>query len=265
MGRWLLVLLAVLCTAQPLFAKPELTARSGSFRLVLDGGEVLSSPDLLGTVLNFTDDRGAVRRIRIDAVVPYPEAGGPMLHDFRVETAPGDWEPLCSPDARGLRLGFPVAGAWDGSQHFVADPTRLFVTCTSGARGKCVLFGYDPWRLGPDGESLIPLYEACQLMVRAAYCGDQGYTTDGTSIDYYDDLGIARAETRGDPAYEFEAGWTPEGATCVAHPRHPEVFGMQALLGACPTLAAPSPCTEAAAKAAGAILFNRSRLVTANP
>ena len=55
-------------------------------------------------------------------------------------------------------------------------------------------------------------------MVRADYCGNGTATTkDGQAIDMYDDLGIQKPEN--DPAMEFEAGWTEEGAVCVRHAR----------------------------------------------
>ena len=98
-------------------------------------------------------------------------------------------------------------------------------------------------------------------MVRAASCNRQGTTTDGTIIDYYDRIGIARPQTGGDAGFAFEAGWASGGAVCLAHPRHPELTSMAAVLAACPGLANLSPCTEDVAAGAGAILFNRSRRV----
>ena len=153
----LLIWLAVLCAAFPAVASPKLTAETGVFRLNLGGGRVLGSADLVGAVLMVTTEDGAALPVRIDGVMPHPQVPGLLLHDFRVETSPGNWGPLCSPDALGLRMGFPVAGGWDGS-HFIADQNRLFVTCTSGAQGKCVIFGYDPWKTGPGGQSLRPFY-----------------------------------------------------------------------------------------------------------
>lgn len=261
----LLIWLAVLSAAIPAFSAPKLTAEAGQFHLDLGDGRVLSSLDLVGAILNVTSEEGAPLRIQVASVMPHPQLPVLLLHDFRVETEPGRWEPLCQPDGLGLRMGFPIAGGWDENHRFIPDPDRLFVTCTAGSRGKCLVFGYDPWKQGPKGESLIPLYEACQMMVRAAYCDNRGTTTDGTTIDYYDTLEIARPETRGDASFAFEAGWTSAGAVCVAHPRHPEVIGKAELLSSCPKLATLSPCTEATAARAGAILFNRSRLIPLDP
>lgn len=261
----LLIFLAALCAATSAFSTPKLIAQDGSFFLDPGDGRVLASGDLVGAVLMVASANGALLRVRIDAVQPHPQMPSLLLHDFRVESSPGEWTPLCSPDALGLRMGFPIAGGWDAQDRFVADPDQLFVSCTSGAQGKCVLFAYDPWKRGPQGESLVPLYEACQRMVRAAYCDNRGTTTDGTAIDYFDRLGIARPETTGDASFAFEAGWTATGAVCVAHPRRPELIGMPALLSACPELANLPVCTEATAAKAGAILFNRSRPIPANP
>lgn len=75
----------------------------------------------------------------------------------------------------------------------------------------------------------------------------------------YDDRGIQRSED--EPAMEFEAGWTAQGAACVRHVRVRENISLESLVAACPRLAGrvgPS-CTEDAARRLGARLFNRSR------
>jgi len=50
------------------------------------------------------------------------------------------------------------------------------------------------------------------------YVGDgRGTTKNGQPIDIYDSLGIEAPAN--DPAYEFEAGFGPDGAVCVRHVR----------------------------------------------
>jgi hypothetical protein len=260
-----LIWLAVLCIASPVFCANTLTALDGQFYLDLGDGRVMTSHDLVGSVLMVVNETSKPLQVKIAGVMQHPQMTGLLLHDFQVKTADGIWVPLCQPDALGLRMGFPIAGGWDENNRFIADPNLLFVTCTSGSQGKCVIFGYDPWKQGPKGESLIPLYEACQMMVRAAYCDNRATTTDGTAIDYYDALGIESPEAVSDESFAFEAGWTAQGAVCVAHPRHPEVIGKEALLSSCPKLSDLENCTEATAAQAGAILFNRSRSLPVSP
>ena len=99
-------------------------------------------------------------------------------------------------------------------------------------------------------------------MVRADYCGDGvAHTKDGTSIDLYDDLAIQKPGSLEDEEYAFEAGWSPKGAVCVARTRWPEIQTREALGVACPRLAENVGCDQGAARAAGALLFNRSRTV----
>jgi hypothetical protein len=134
------------------------------------------------------------------------------------------------------------------------------LSCTSGARAKCVRFGYAPTGPG-DGAARRERYDACVRMVRADYCGDgEAHTVNGTLIDIYDRDGIQVSD--GGPELRFEAGWTAAGAVCVAHPRIAAQGDLDALLARCPRLReAPNgaACTEQAAERAGAVLFNRSR------
>ena len=250
-------LAALILSATMGVANPTLRAEHNQF--VLDtGSATLRSSDLVGAVFDVLDDTATLRHLRLDAVTRAADNPAILLHDFREQAPDGTWTPLCDPDAQGRALGFPIAGGWDAAGRFVADPDTLFVSCTVGSQAKCILFGYDPWGQGPAGESLIPHYEACQHMVRAAYGGTLPHTTDGTTIDIYDDLGIQTPATLADPSFAFEAGWTPQGAVCLDHARHPEVISRAAVLALYPRLATPD-CTEASARALGAVLFNRSR------
>lgn len=229
-------------------------------RLDVDGTEfVLSRPGM--PLLRGADLTGAVltvrigdidTRVRIASVQRDPEAiGGPVwLHDLRVQQADGAWQPLCLPNAKDERTGFPLS---DGAGGFV-------LTCVSGAEGKCVRWGYRPWDHAPDGTSLAVVHRACINMVRADYGGDDRPSTrDGMAIDVYDVWGIQKPEN--DPGFEFEAGWTPDGAVCVNHPRVAANIGLAELEARYPGLTGKTgpACTEATARALGAVLFNRSR------
>jgi hypothetical protein len=103
-------------------------------------------------------------------------------------------------------------------------------------------------------------HEACVRMLRADYCGDgRSWTRDGTLIDIWDDDGIQKPDTLADPTFSFEAGWGPEGAVCVARTRIPEKLTLPEISTMCPRLEDAPRCHETSARAAGALLFNRSR------
>lgn len=236
----------------------RLEAIGTTFRATLPDGTVKEGPDLVGTVLVFLKD-GARLRVRIAAVAPDPQdrTGAVFLHDFRLADTDA---PLCDAAPDGQRTGFPLAGRTEaGGRLMPAEPGAFELICASGAQGKCVRFGYHPWETTADGRSMRDLYDACVRMVRADYCGDgRGWTRDGMAIDIWDDAGIQVAETRDDPHFSFEAGWTPDGAICVAHTRVPENITVDRLRETCPRFAAATACDEATAREAGAILYNRS-------
>jgi hypothetical protein len=95
-------------------------------------------------------------------------------------------------------------------------------------------------------------------MVRADYDGSGlSYTKNGTIIDIFDDLGIEKPDSLDDPAFHFEAGWSPDGAVCVARTRWSDLLSLDDLVKRAPRLA--GPCSQEIARAKGAILFNGSR------
>lgn len=257
-----LVLVAAACipatvahAAEPTAVRVE--AVGTAFRVTLSDGSVREGRELAGAVLVFRIDDGLLR-IRIASIVPDPEdkSGSVLLHDFRDEAT---GEPLCSPAPDGTRLGFPLAGrtAPDG-RFLAAEPGTFELVCTAGGQGKCVRFGYRPWETAADGTPMLDRYNACGRLLRADYCGDgRGWTRDGTLVDIWDDHGIQTSD--GDAALTFEAGWTPAGAVCVAHTRIAENISLDLLMTYCPRLAALAACNETTARAAGALLFNRSR------
>ena len=127
-----------------------------------------------------------------------------------------------------------------------AEQGAFEITCTGGAQGKCVSFGYAPWG-APEGTPGFDLYNACVRMVRADYAGDgKGTTRDGQPIDLYDRFGIQRPDN--DPGMELEAGWGRDGAVCVRHVRVKENVTLKALeqlslhCMAAPARSAPRSC-----------------------
>ncbi len=236
-------------------AAASVTIEGTQFRVTLDDGRVLPQEQLKGVALTFGDGSGQQRRIRIDSVEPDPRdlAGEVMLYGLsEQDPESGEWRNACLPDPDGRRLGFPLAGAFaaDGTYH--PAPGKLLITCTGGAEGKCVRFGYKPWGHTPDGVSLAPYYQACVRMVRADYCGDGiGHTRNGTPIDLFDRIGIQRDEIA--EGMTLEAAWGPEGAVCVRHTRLPDALSREGLAALCPERLA-SPCDESTP----ALLYNRS-------
>jgi hypothetical protein len=236
-----------------------------AFRITLDDGRVLEGDALVGAVLEAADTEGHPLTVRIDGHRPDPldPTGETVLYALSApDPATGTWRELCGPGPDGLRLGFPLAGAWTAAgEHVPAAPGTFGITCTAGAIGKCVRFGYRPWRTAADGRPLWDLHQACVRLVRADYCGDGvGHTRTGTPIDLYDRLGIQEDEPA--PGMDFEAAWTPSGASCVRHVRIREETSLAELERRCPARLAGrtgAACTEdAAARAPDALLFNRS-------
>ncbi len=227
----------------------------GTEFVLMENGQTLRSQDLAGSTL----DLGNGLAVRILSVQRDADDGDIWWHHFQVQGENG-WQDLCEPDREGFSRGFPMVGDFSDDGHYLATPGTMSLTCSSGAQGKCVRFGYAPFKRNGDGVSLAAHYGACLRMVRGDYCGDGVATTrDGTTIDIYDDLGIQRPETG--EGFRFEAGWTPDGAVCVHHPRIAEHLDLSAIAVSCPRLAGAlgTSCTETRARKLGAVLFNRSR------
>lgn len=232
MFRLLLALaVAGLClAAQPAKAADASLAVRGTSFVLVTPDKTLTSKDLVGAEFDMDID-GAPATIRIDAVTPAKEQPDVLLHLFSIkDPVTGEFTPLCEADAYGREAGFPVAGRWNDKGEFVKDDKAWFLTCTSGSQGKCILWGYNPWKEGPKGEDLVPYYEACQHTVRADYDGrGQAFTKNGTTIDVFDDIGLQQSETGDDPKFAFEAGWSPTGAVCADRTRWPELLSLEAL------------------------------------
>ena len=142
----------------------------------------------------------------------------------------------------------------------MGGPDGLELSCTAGAIGKCVRFGYRRWTTSADGAALAPLHAACVRMVRGDYGGaGRPWTKDGMHIDLYDDHGVQRPDNGPDDV--FEAGWGPGGAVCVHHVRVSENVTLAELEALYPALHGRTGaiCTEEFARAHGALVFNRSR------
>jgi hypothetical protein len=231
---------------------PALTVDGTEFVLTLEDGRVLRSADLVGATLMIgTGDKQTAVIIKSVEEDPFAVGGRVFLHRFVVKDDRGNESDLCTADATGRNLGFPVP---DGKGAFE-------LTCTSGAIGKCIRWGYRFWEEQPGGPPLRAMHQACIHMARADYGGDGStFTRDGTMIDICDRFGVQRCQW----AYPipFEAAWGADGATCVAHPRIAELTTLEALREKYPALDAhlgPDACSrETAVADPNALLFNRS-------
>ena len=213
----------------------ELVGRTG------EGLEVRGT-ELIGAELGSTSNPV---RYRVEAI----EATGDVWR-YSVSIGNGvDWAPLCGAGARAI----PLAGRWNyaqgvegGGDHLDAPGVFTFA-CENAALGKCVNFGYAPWRELASGGTLAAHHQACTRMVRADYCGDgTSFTENGTPINIYDGVGI-QADTE---AWGFEAEWTAEGAACLSGRRR-ESTG----LPACAASLAIPDCGDSGHFNAGTLLM----------
>ncbi|MFI5299183.1 MAG: ADYC domain-containing protein [Polyangiales bacterium] len=223
-------------------------------------GSFASNAELVGAVLVAREAGGIRNSFRIDSVdVDADDPGGDVvLYSLSVkDRETGAWRNACMPDAKGLAKGFPLEGTWSATGEHLHTPKQFEMTCTGGAYGKCVRWGYKPWK----SESMWDRHQACTRMVRADYCGDGiGHTRNGTPIDIYDEIGIQRDEPA--PGMSFEAGWGKDGAVCVRKTRLPDVLtldGVGVECGARLVDLLGEACTEAHAKLDGrTLVLNKS-------
>lgn len=251
-----MVALAALLAAGDLHADTASVELQGSELVVTTGGRKLARSELIGAVLALVQEDGRVANVRIDSIVTdlRRAEGDVVLYDLSVADESGAWVPVCRPEP-------------DGLPHAVLLPQSdgaILINCTAGARGKCIRLGYRPWAVR-DGVPLEAYWNACIHMIRADYCGDnRPATRDGMLINIYDNLSIQQRAAPPEPGadFPFEAAWDEQGAICVAHPRVPQKFSLEALAAECPRLSdhlGPG-CTEAEAQSLGTpLVFNASR------
>ena len=246
-------LTALLVAAAPVMAAAQaaLTVEGTELVLTTPSGRVLRSADLVGATLQVGTGAGQMK-VTIRSVMDDPDAigGRIVLHHFVVADDNGRSVDLCSPDAQGGSLGFPVPNGHGGFD----------LTCTSGAVGKCIRWGYRPWEEKTDGPPLRALHQACTHMVRADYGGDGRSTTrDGTLIYFCDRFGVRPCSKQA--PVPFEAAWGTDGAICVARPRIPENISLKELAARYPRLKPRlgHVCNQASAlRDPDVLLFNHS-------
>jgi hypothetical protein len=197
----------------------SMSCRHGAF-VAPDRAE--NPPVGAGTTIDARTEDGELQHFRIDSVDRDPRDSDGDVRLYGVSVLGPDamtWQRYCHPDVEGRSAAIPVAGSW-GAQGDPQPATDIITfACTSGAIGKCIRFGYKPWKTH-QGISLQPYHAACVRMVRADYCGDgRPHTVDGTWIDIWDGLGIRRRDERDGHPEVFEAAWSPSGAAYLNIPR----------------------------------------------
>jgi hypothetical protein len=238
-----------------------------AFRLTFSSGRILQGKELVGVTLSVRlPGDMSVHHVRLDEILTDSRDPNHDVLLYKAAVVDGETpKELCDPDPDGNRWMFPLKGQWNSEGQLISH-SGFTLTCSAGAQGKCVRFGYKPWETLPDGTDMAEYHRACIKMVRADYCGDHATTRTGMKIDLYDDRSIEReAESAGTDELSFEAAWSSAGALCVAHTRVPEKMTLDGLQSSCPRLAGhlgPATCTAQNAKAGlfgKALIFNRSR------
>jgi hypothetical protein len=231
-------------------AQGSLSAEGTEFVLTSPAGRHVRSSGLVGSTVRM-DIGSSVALVTIRRVQDDKRAinGRVVLHQLTF--AGGKGENVCDPDPDGRSLAFPVPDGRGGYE----------LTCTSGAVGKCVRWGYRAWEERPGGPPMRDLHKACVLMTRADYGGDGTTTTrDGTRISFFDRFGVVPCGKR--PPLAFEAAWGRDRAVCVARPRIVENVSIAQLAERYPELVrrlGPTACTQTAAlNDPSALVFNRS-------
>lgn len=259
MPRRLVLLLSLLLLAAPAPAETParllgITAEGGDVRVEMADGSTLRGADLAGAVLRFDGLELRIEEVRLDETVPGPtpgsRAGDVWLFRLSAREPGADWAEFCTPDPQGERLALVLP----------VEPGGFAFTCAAGGNGRCIRMGYRPWGRTAEGRPLAPYHAACVHLLRAAYGGDErAFTREGARVEIYDRAGIQPPANA--PGHAFEAGWSPDGAVCVAHPRAPAAGSLSEILRHVPRLigrAGPDSCDEPRAAAYGAVLFSRS-------
>ena len=227
----------------------EIVAERGDLEVAFDDGRILKGEDLKGAIVTIAGMKDLkIADVQADPLDKLHEI---RLFDLLQQDAGGEWKPICKRSYDGRTSALVMAEP--------EDATKITIICAAANYAKCARFGYAPWRTAPDGRSMALWHQACLKMLPAEYGGDGvPHTVNGTMIDVFDFIGI-NSPTPSDDAMDFEAGWTPKGAVCVAHARVPKVSTLAAVAKDYPALpTGPDDCTPTSARAAGALVLNRS-------
>jgi uncharacterized protein YjbI with pentapeptide repeats len=215
---------------------------------VSSDGRAVAGADTVGATLTGVLTDGSTIALTIAG---YAKESGVAYY-----TLAASGQPVCPDGGRGIF----VPGAWDatGARHDAlavgSHTVDASYSCLDGAIAKCVMWGYEPSKVGAD------LHQSCTRMVRADYCGSGvSFTKEGTLIDVFDTRGVQQP-TAGDPSLVFEAAWTTTGAACVNRTRYDATTPSgEAVLPSC-WGGLPRCASWTDATAQGALLGNASRV-----
>lgn len=202
------------------------------FRGRTSRGKLLFNRRFENVSFDAVTDTGQVVELVVRNARRYPKVGmhDTFLYVVEYRTADG-WLPLCGWDEAGESAeAIALRGKWDyregvpGGGSKIMDPDAFTFACLGHVAAKCVEMGYKPWREaivchvgeGCEKRDVGHLHQACTRMMRADYCGDgTAHTQDGLPVNVYDGYGI-RYDSE---AWDFEAEWTADGASCMRRER----------------------------------------------
>lgn len=137
---------------------------------------------------------------------------------YQVDTG---WVPMCGTVSGVATEVVPLNGVWNYAEGVTGGGSRGSVAgqftfaCLDTALGKCVNFGYVPWRT-KNAKLLLTYHDACARAVRADYCGDgRSFTSDGTLINMFDAV-VVNTDTE---TWPRESQWAASGALCLTSER----------------------------------------------
>ena len=221
-------------------AEPRLTVENLELGLTLGDGRSLRGSELVGASLIVKGEQGRTE-IRLTSYQPKPSATGRIipLYRFQILARDGSLTDYCQPDQYGHSLGFPYIGRGG----------EIEIACTSGAIGKCVLWGLYP--VASLNETLADVNRnACVRMVLADYGGDgQSWTKNGVKIRFCDKAGIHACPNDG--VWMYEGSWSPSGAVCVDRARVPEIASKSDILERYPQIREGTACSRGKSGFAG--------------
>lgn len=199
-------------------------------------GSYATNKELIGAMLVASNENGIKETYRIDSIEGFKSefAGDIFIYTFSTkDPQTGKWQNFCKPDRYGQTKAFPIGGYWDKKGNHIASKNEYLITCMGATIGKCVLWGYAPWKTTKDGDSLWKYHQACTRMIRADYCGNgRSHTLDGTRIELWDRLNI-QTDTH-EKGLSFEAAWNEHGAVCLKKTRIPHMARLQDIFKECP-------------------------------
>lgn len=179
----------------------------------LKGTTFYTGMQLVGSKWELTLVAGTTETPATMWVATAANAAGAWRYSFQHNDSNGAVADLCDPDGAGNTTAVPIADlAVDATTgDLTTRNNTLYLACVSGAIGKAVTWGYQPWDIG------VPEFESAVRVVRADYCGDGvSWTTPGSAVQLADVWGV---NSFGTTSAATEAVWGANGALCLGTPR----------------------------------------------